>query len=91
MAEIVASWAAPAFSAFDPCCQSAVLVPCDDEAAAVAQVASGLRAVLPEADTFVCDNNSSGHAAEAARARPVADEAARRSGARAPGKERRRD
>lgn len=37
----------------------AVIIPCRDEAATIAKVVTDFRSVLPEADIFVCDNNSS--------------------------------
>lgn len=36
----------------------AVLVPCYNEEATIAEVVKGFRAALPSADIFVCDNNS---------------------------------
>jgi glycosyltransferase involved in cell wall biosynthesis len=46
----------------------AVLVPCFNEAAAIARVVTDFRAVLPEAAIYVYDNNSTDCTAEAARA-----------------------
>lgn len=46
----------------------AVLVPCYNEQAAVAEVISGFRAALPTAAIFVYDNNSIDRTAEVARA-----------------------
>lgn len=46
----------------------AVLVPCYNEEAAVAEVISGFRAALPTAAIFVYDNNSTDRTAQAARA-----------------------
>jgi glycosyltransferase involved in cell wall biosynthesis len=46
----------------------AVLVPCFNEEAAIAQVVEGFRAVLPQASIYVYDNNSTDRTVEAARA-----------------------
>jgi hypothetical protein len=46
----------------------AVLVPCYNEEAAVADVIMAFRAVLPDADIYVYDNNSTDRTAELARA-----------------------
>ncbi len=46
----------------------AVLVPCYNEAVAVAKVVKDFRAALPNATIFVFDNNSTDNTAEAARA-----------------------
>ena len=46
----------------------AVLVPCYNEEAAIAQVVKGFRAALPEAAVYVYDNNSTDRTAEVARA-----------------------
>jgi glycosyltransferase involved in cell wall biosynthesis len=46
----------------------ALLVPCYNEAVAVAQVVADFRAALPEATIFVYDNNSTDQTAAAARA-----------------------
>jgi glycosyltransferase involved in cell wall biosynthesis len=46
----------------------AVLLPCYNEEAAVAQTVAGFRAALPDAAIYVYDNNSSDGTAEAARA-----------------------
>jgi glycosyltransferase involved in cell wall biosynthesis len=45
----------------------AVVIPCKDEEAAVAQVVRGFRASLPTADIYVYDNNSTDRTAEIAR------------------------
>src|SRR5207247_2496428 len=45
----------------------AVLVPCFNEAAAVATVVADFRAVLPAAQIYVYDNNSTDRTAEVAR------------------------
>lgn len=49
-------------------CKIAVLVPCYNEAVAVAKVVKDFRAALPNATIFVFDNNSTDNTAEAARA-----------------------
>jgi glycosyltransferase involved in cell wall biosynthesis len=46
----------------------AVIVPCYDEAATIAQVVADFRAALPHARIVVCDNNSRDATAEIARA-----------------------
>ncbi len=46
----------------------AVLVPCYNEEATIAQVVADFRRVLAEADIYVYDNNSSDRTAEVARA-----------------------
>jgi glycosyltransferase involved in cell wall biosynthesis len=46
----------------------AVLVPCYNEAVAVAEVVKGFRKALPDAAIFVFDNNSTDNTAQAARA-----------------------
>jgi glycosyltransferase involved in cell wall biosynthesis len=46
----------------------AVIVPCYDEAATIAQVVADFRAALPQARIVVCDNNSRDATAEIARA-----------------------
>jgi glycosyltransferase involved in cell wall biosynthesis len=46
----------------------AVLVPCFNEEAAIAQVVKGFRAALPQATIYVYDNNSTDRTVEAARA-----------------------
>lgn len=46
----------------------AVLLPCYNEGLAIRQVVLGFRAVLPAADIYVYDNNSSDNTAEEARA-----------------------
>src|SRR5499427_4322218 len=46
----------------------AVLVPCFNEEAAIAQVVGDFRAALPEATIYVYDNNSTDRTAEIARA-----------------------
>jgi glycosyltransferase involved in cell wall biosynthesis len=46
----------------------AVLVPCYNEAVAIAQVVHDFRAVLPDAEIYVFDNNSSDETASIARA-----------------------
>jgi glycosyltransferase involved in cell wall biosynthesis len=46
----------------------AVLIPCYNEAAAIARVVAEFHAVLPEATTYVCDNNSTDRTVEIARA-----------------------
>ncbi len=46
----------------------AVLLPCYNEEAAIAQTVAGFRAALPEAAIYVYDNNSSDRTAEVARA-----------------------
>ena len=45
-----------------------MLVPCYNEAVAVAKVVKDFRAALPDATIFVFDNNSTDNTAEAARA-----------------------
>jgi glycosyltransferase involved in cell wall biosynthesis len=50
-----------------PECNVAVLVPCHDEEASVAQVVQSFRAALPAADIYVYDNLSRDHTAERAR------------------------
>jgi glycosyltransferase involved in cell wall biosynthesis len=45
----------------------AVLIPCYNEALAIASVVRGFRAALPDADIYVYDNNSSDGTAEVAR------------------------
>jgi glycosyltransferase involved in cell wall biosynthesis len=55
------------FRAFDQY-KIAVLVPCYNEAAAVAKVVKDFRATLPKAAIFVFDNNSTDNTAAAARA-----------------------
>ncbi len=37
---------------------TSVLIPCHNEAASIAQVITDFRRVLPEADIYVFDNNS---------------------------------
>ena len=39
-------------------CRIAILIPCYNEAATIGRVISDFRNILPEADIFVCDNNS---------------------------------
>jgi glycosyltransferase involved in cell wall biosynthesis len=63
MATISASKAAP-FAGY----RIAVLVPCFNEAVAVAQVVRDFRAALPEATVFVYDNNSTDNTVAVARA-----------------------
>lgn len=46
----------------------AVLAPCYNEEATIAEVVSGFRAALPEATVYVYDNNSTDRTAEVARA-----------------------
>lgn len=46
----------------------AVLLPCYNEEAAIAQTVAGFRAVLPDAEIYVYDNNSGDRTAEVARA-----------------------
>ena len=46
----------------------AVVIPCYDEAATIAQVVADFRAALPQARIVVCDNNSRDATAEIARA-----------------------
>ena len=46
----------------------AVLVPCFNEEAAIAQVVDDFRAALPQATVYVYDNNSTDRTAEVARA-----------------------
>jgi glycosyltransferase involved in cell wall biosynthesis len=46
----------------------AVLLPCFNEEAAIAQTVAGFRAVLPDADIYVYDNNSSDRTREVAAA-----------------------
>jgi glycosyltransferase involved in cell wall biosynthesis len=46
----------------------AVLLPCFNEEAAIAQTVAGFRAALPDAIIYVYDNNSSDHTVEVARA-----------------------
>ncbi|MBR9808564.1 MAG: glycosyltransferase [Alphaproteobacteria bacterium] len=46
----------------------AIILPCYNEEASIAQVVQEFRAALPQADIFVCDNNSSDRTAEIARA-----------------------
>ena len=46
----------------------AVLIPCYNEEAAIAQVVAGFRAALPMAEIYVYDNNSSDRTIEVARA-----------------------
>jgi glycosyltransferase involved in cell wall biosynthesis len=46
----------------------AVLVPCFNEAAAIAKVVTDFRTALPEAAIYVYDNNSTDHTGEVARA-----------------------
>ncbi|KCZ50586.1 hypothetical protein HY3_13710 [Hyphomonas pacifica] len=46
----------------------AIILPCHNEEASIAQVIQEFREVLPQADIFVCDNNSSDRTAEIARA-----------------------
>lgn len=46
----------------------AVLIPCHDEALAIARVVSGFREHLPTASIFVYDNRSTDGTAEVARA-----------------------
>jgi glycosyltransferase involved in cell wall biosynthesis len=48
--------------------QTAVLVPCMNEEAAIAQVVKNFRAALPEATIYVYDNNSTDRTREVARA-----------------------
>ncbi|HEY0223707.1 MAG TPA: glycosyltransferase [Pseudolabrys sp.] len=55
---------APGFASY----KIAVLVPCYNEAAAVAKVVEDFKATLPQATIFVFDNNSTDNTAEAARA-----------------------
>ena len=45
----------------------AVLIPCHNEAAAIAEVVEGFRAALPSATIYVYDNNSTDRTAEIAR------------------------
>ena len=46
----------------------AILLPCYNEEAAIAQTIAGFRAVLPRADIYVYDNNSADRTVEVARA-----------------------
>ncbi|MCL6697416.1 glycosyltransferase [Sphingomonas sp. NSE70-1] len=46
----------------------AVILPCYNEEAAIAETVAGFRAALPEADIYVYDNNSKDRTAEIARA-----------------------
>ena len=46
----------------------AILIPCYNEAQTIAKVVKDYRAVLPEADIYVYDNNSTDHTDEIARA-----------------------
>jgi glycosyltransferase involved in cell wall biosynthesis len=46
----------------------AVIIPCYNEAAAIAQVVQGFRAALPDADIYVYDNNSRDRTCEVAAA-----------------------
>ena len=46
----------------------AVLIPCYNESVTIAKVVADYRAVLPEADIYVYDNNSSDGTDEIARA-----------------------
>ena len=46
----------------------AILIPCYNEAQTIAKVVRDYRAVLPEADIYVYDNNSTDHTDEIARA-----------------------
>jgi len=46
----------------------AVLIPCYNEGVTIAKVVADFKAVLPEADIYVYDNNSSDHTDEIARA-----------------------
>ncbi|MET0191897.1 MAG: glycosyltransferase, partial [Hyphomicrobiaceae bacterium] len=46
----------------------AVLLPCHNEEATIAQVIEGFRRALPSADIYVYDNNSTDRTAEVARA-----------------------
>src|SRR4051794_26927756 len=46
----------------------AVLLPCYNEEAAIAQTVAGFRAALPTADIYVYDNNSSDRTVEIAKA-----------------------
>ncbi len=55
---------APGFASY----KIAVLVPCYNEAAAVAKVVEDFKATLPQATIFVFDNNSTDNTAAAARA-----------------------
>lgn len=48
--------------------QIAVLIPCYNEAAAIAAVVRDFQAALPDAWIYVYDNNSTDHTAELARA-----------------------
>ncbi len=48
--------------------RTAVILPCLNEAQAIASVIAGFRAALPDADIFVIDNASIDNTAEAARA-----------------------
>lgn len=48
--------------------QIAVLIPCYNESKTIAKVVSDYRKVLPEADIYVYDNNSSDHTDEIAKA-----------------------
>src|SRR6202167_2898080 len=58
---------APAASANAPRYQVAVLVPCYNEARAIAKVVTDFRAALPEATIYVYDNNSTDGTVEAAQ------------------------
>src|SRR6266567_4740326 len=58
----------------------AVLVPCFNEAAAIAAVVADFRKSLPTADVFVYDNNSSDRTAELARAAGAEVRSERRQG-----------
>jgi glycosyltransferase involved in cell wall biosynthesis len=58
----------------------AVLVPCFNEAAAVASVVSGFRKALPSAQIYVYDNNSKDDTAEVARAAGAEVRSERRQG-----------
>jgi hypothetical protein len=59
-----AAMSAPDFARY----RIAVLVPCYNEEAAIAQVIAGFRAVLPTATIFVFDNNSTDRTVDVARA-----------------------
>ncbi|MDB5699897.1 MAG: glycosyltransferase [Sphingomonadales bacterium] len=54
--------------AISPQVRIAVLLPCYNEEAAIAQTVAGFRKALPEAVIYVFDNNSSDHTCDVARA-----------------------
>ncbi len=63
-----------------PALRVAVLVPCFNEEAAVATVVADFRKILPAAEIFVYDNNSTDRTAEVARAAGAAVRSERRQG-----------